>query len=77
MSAVLNRDAVAGYQRWEPPQKVHSRVHLREPSPTPAPPPSTKRTVGGQTGGHEQGAPRVEGTAAPKKARTKKKAPTS
>jgi general stress protein 26 len=59
--------ALVSGQRWEPPEKVHGSVELREPVPTPAPPPSkrTKRTIGSQTGGHEQGAP-------PKPTRTKK-----
>lgn len=34
MSAVLNRDAVAGYQRWEPPQMGQA------PAPSPAEPPA-------------------------------------
>lgn len=33
MSAVLNRDAVAGYQRWEPPQVGSAAA----PAPSPAP----------------------------------------
>ncbi|MFZ5480313.1 MAG: pyridoxamine 5'-phosphate oxidase family protein [Myxococcota bacterium] len=63
--------ALVSGQRWEPPSRQHGRVDIRAHAPSPP----AARTVGGQTGGHEQGAPRVDGTPA-KRARTKKKAPT-